>query len=197
MHSSCVWPEKRRLPHWSTPVSTKTAFTAWRPSGFRAPPGSPDVLYFSWGNATELLLQQLATVCSQRLTSSSTGEAGSHNPAHSGWAQTFIPRHAPTRLLQWDRWGGPVSTRGAVATARAQQKRKAQETSRGEKRPRSKVPAGPVPGDEQGKRAPRPRPTKKRSRPPESSSGPADDGVVGAGVRASLLGVDEEDPPQR
>ena len=68
LHSSCVWPEKRRLRHWSTPVSTKTAFTAWRPSGFRAPPGSPDVLYFSWWEATELLLQQLATVCSQRLT---------------------------------------------------------------------------------------------------------------------------------
>ena len=49
LHSSCVWPEKRRLPHWSTPVSTKTAFTAWRPSGFRAPPGSPDVLYFPGG----------------------------------------------------------------------------------------------------------------------------------------------------
>ena len=44
------------------------------------------------GEATEQLQQQLASVCSQRLAAgSSTGEAGPHNPAHSGWAHGIPP----------------------------------------------------------------------------------------------------------
>jgi hypothetical protein len=81
------------------------------------------------GAQTERLLKQLKAVCAQRVERVVLPRAKQNisNPAHSGWAERFVPQHLPDRELQWAKWGGPVTSYGARAClqAAAKAKRKA------------------------------------------------------------------------
>ncbi len=78
---------------------------------------------------TERLLKQLEAVCSLRVEQQvqPRGPRPSHN-AHSGWAEHFVPQHAPDRVLEWAKWGGSMTS--YVALARKQAREKARRKAR-------------------------------------------------------------------
>jgi hypothetical protein len=92
------------------------------------------------GQRTEHILRQLETVCPQRIAKPAA-RAQVTSPAHTGWAQRFIPQHPPDRVMQWERWGGEVRSRGDLAKRRAEakQRMKAKRTQR-ENAPHSPPP---------------------------------------------------------
>lgn len=79
------------------------------------------------GAQTERLLKQLTRVCSQRVEQAAgpQKQKAVRNPAHSGWAEHFVPQHAPDRVMQWTRWGGRVTSYGSRAGWQAKAKSRA------------------------------------------------------------------------
>jgi hypothetical protein len=93
------------------------------------------------GLETERLLKQLEDVSRQRAAGTST-RAVVNNPAYSGWAQYFVPRHVPGRVLQWERWGGRVSTSAARCVKRPRLPKARVGGCEDAKRPRGPSPTG-------------------------------------------------------